>query len=327
MHDDIERFDQIAPICQQLRSELAKAVVGCEQTIDLLLTALLCHGHVLLVGVPGLAKTRLVRAMGHALDLPAARVQFTADLMPSDIVGTELLQEDSQGKRHLNFVKGPVFTSLLLADEINRASPRTQASLLQAMEERQVTLAGQTHALASPFMVIATQNPIEQEGTYPLPEAQLDRFMFSHEMRYPTDQQELAIAMLRDESVLDQIQTVATQDQVAQWGSLIRQMPISEMVAKQAVQWVRATRPEDPVATNQVKEFVQWGAGPRGSQNLLLAASALAAMQGKPTATLEHLQAIALPVLSHRLVINFNAITQHVTARQIIEDVMTNNKK
>ena len=321
MHEDIQSFDEIAPTCQQLRCELAKAVVGCEQTIDLLLTALLCHGHVLLVGVPGLAKTRLVRAMGCALDLPAARVQFTADLMPSDIIGTELLQEDAHGKRHLNFVKGPVFTSLLLADEINRASPRTQAALLQAMAERQVTIAGQTHELANPFMVIATQNPIEQEGTYPLPEAQLDRFMFSHEMGYPTSEQELAIAMLRDESVLDQIKPVATQQQVASWGRLIRQMPVSDRVAKQAVQWTRSTRPDDPQATDSVKEFVQWGAGPRGTQNLLLAASALAAMQGKPTATLEHLKQVALPVLCHRLVLNFNASTQRISESQIIKTI------
>ena len=216
---DIQQFDAIAPACDALRQQVGKAIIGQQQTLDLLLTALLCHGHVLLIGVPGLAKTRLVRALGHSLDLPSARVQFTADLMPGDILGTELIQGDTPTSRRIEFVKGPVFTSLLLADEINRASPRTQAALLQAMAERQVTIAGHTHALSDPFMVIATQNPIEQEGTYLLPEAQLDRFMFSYVMRYPTAADELAIAQLRDETLLDQIQGVASQQQVATWAN------------------------------------------------------------------------------------------------------------
>ncbi|MBL4700297.1 MAG: AAA family ATPase [Phycisphaeraceae bacterium] len=325
LHLDLQCFDQIAPACEQLREQVSKAVIGQQQTVDLLLTALLCHGHVLLVGVPGLAKTRLVRALGCALDLSTARVQFTADLMPTDIVGTELLRKDAAGThRILEFVQGPVFTSLLLADEINRASPRTQAALLEAMAERQVTVAGQTHPLPEPFMVIATQNPIEQQGTYPLPEAQLDRFMFSYVMTYPSDAQEMAIAMLRDESVLQQIKTVATQQQVSTWAKLIRQMPISDVVAKQAVQWVRATRPSEQGANQMVKDYVQWGAGPRASQYLLLAASAQAAMQGKPTATLDHPKQIAPAVLCHRLVLNFAASADHITQSKIVNAIMTN---
>ena len=324
LHPDLQCFDQIAPTCEMLRQEVSKAVIGQQQTVDLLLTALLCHGHVLLVGVPGLAKTRLVRALGCAMDLPAGRVQFTADLMPTDIVGTELLREDAaKTHRKLEFVQGPVFTSLLLADEINRASPRTQAALLEAMAERQVTVAGQTHLLPEPFMVIATQNPIEQQGTYPLPEAQLDRFMFSYEMTYPSDADEMAIALLRDESVLEQINAVATQQQVSTWAKLIRQMPISDVVAKEAVQWVRATRPLEQGASQMVKDYVQWGAGPRASQYLLLAASAQAAMQGKPTATLDHLKQIAHWVLCHRLVLNFAASADHITEAQIVDAIMT----
>jgi MoxR-like ATPase len=305
---DIQQFDAIAPACEQLRKQVGKAIIGQTQTLDLLLTALLCHGHVLLIGVPGLAKTRLVRALGNSLDLPSARVQFTADLMPVDILGTELIQPDQHAARRIEFVKGPVFTSLLLADEINRASPRTQAALLQAMAERQVTIAGHTHSLNDPFMVIATQNPIEQEGTYLLPEAQLDRFMFSHVMSYPSAADELAIAQLRDESLLDQIQPVASQDQVATWAKLIRQMPISDVIAKQAIAWVRATRPDSDDAPEKVREFVQWGAG--------------AAMQGRPTATLDDLKHVAPAVLCHRLVLNFAASADHVTESQIIDHVM-----
>lgn len=340
---DIEQFDRIAPVCDVLRQQVGKAIVGQRETIDLLITALLCHGHVRLVGVPGLAKTLLVKAVGHALDLPSARVQFTADLMPGDIVGTELLRADAGGgHRMLEFVRGPVFTSLLLADEINRASPRTQAALLEAMAERQVTVAGQTHALPDPFMVIATENPIEQEGTYPLPEAQLDRFMFSHEMLYPSADEELAIAQLRDESVLDRIAPVAQQAEVSQWAKFIRQMPISEVVVKQAVAWVRATRPRtrprkpprtsgsspdqsttnDTTCPQMVREYVQWGAGPRATQHLLLAASATAAMQGRPTATLDDLRAVTMAVLGHRLVLNFAASADHITASQVVRAIM-----
>lgn len=326
MHDtpsDIASFDTIAPACEQLRAQIAKAIIGQQATLDRLLTAMLCHGHVLLVGVPGLAKTRLVKALGHALDLPTARVQFTADLMPGDIVGTEMIGHGSHvSERRLNFVKGPVFASLLLADEINRASPRTQAALLEAMAERQVTVAGQTHALPDPFMVIATQNPIEQEGTYPLPEAQLDRFMFSTDMHYPSLEDELAIALLRDESVLDQIQMVATQTQVAHWSRLIRQMPISDVVARQAVQWVRATRPQESSSSQQVRAYVQWGAGPRASQHLLLAASAQAALNGRPTATLADLHHIAPAVLCHRLVMNFAAAADHVGELLVVEAIL-----
>ena len=327
MHDtpsDIHLFDAIAPACESLRQKVAQAIIGQVQTLDLLLTALLCHGHVLLVGVPGLAKTRLVCALGHALDLPTARVQFTADLMPGDILGTEMIQQVSHThQRHIEFVKGPVFTSLLLADEINRASPRTQAALLQAMAERQVTVASQTHGLPDPFMVIATQNPIEQEGTYLLPEAQLDRFMFSHMMTYPSADEEWLIAMLRDESVLEKITPVATQQQVSKWGTLIRQMPISDVVSTQAVAWVRATRPGELNTPELVEQYVQWGAGPRASQHVLLAASARAAMQGRPTATVEDLKHVIPSVLSHRLVLNFAASADHITEQQVIETVMS----
>ena len=321
--DDLADYDQIAAAFDRLRQELRRVMIGQEDVVESLLTAILCEGHVLIVGVPGLAKTLLVRTLASAMELTFRRIQFTPDMMPSDIVGTELIQEDPDtGQRHLKFVPGPVFAQLILADEINRTPPRTQAALLEAMAERQVTVAGRTLALQQPFVVVATQNPIEQEGTYPLPEAQLDRFLFGLWMDYPDRQQEIDMVTqtprIQDESVA----SVLSSQKLSRYNQLVRQVPVSGHVVEYAVSLARATRPQEPSAPSATGKYVAWGAGPRAGQALVLAAKALAAMEGQPTPSCEHVRQVAMPVLRHRVIINYAGVGEGTTSAHIVQEVL-----
>ncbi len=314
---DLELLADLASARRELTTEIGQRIVGQHEVVDNLVAALLAGGHALLVGVPGLAKTLLVRTVAEALDLTFSRVQFTPDLMPGDITGTEILDETS-GRRAFTFARGPIFANIVLADEINRAPPKTQAALLQAMQEHAVTSSGTTHALPEPFFVLATQNPIEQEGTYPLPEAQLDRFMFSLSVGYPSRaEEELIVTGTTGDSsptvrrVLDATQLLALQH-------LIRRLPAAPVVVSHAVSLARRTRPDDAEASAEVKRYVSWGAGPRASQYLVLGAKARAAMDGRPYPDLEDVDAVALPVLRHRLVLNFQGEADGVKVEQLI---------
>ncbi len=314
---DLELLVDLAAARRELTTQIGQRIVGQHEVVDNLVAALLAGGHALLVGVPGLAKTLLVRTVAEALDLTFSRVQFTPDLMPGDITGTEILDETS-GRRAFTFARGPIFANIVLADEINRAPPKTQAALLQAMQEHAVTSSGTTHALPEPFFVLATQNPIEQEGTYPLPEAQLDRFMFSLSVGYPSrvEEEQIVAGTTGDSSpnvarVLDAAQLVALQH-------LVRRLPAAPVVVSHAVSLARRTRPDDADASAEVKRYVSWGAGPRASQYLVLGAKARAAMDGRPYPDLEDVNAVALPVLRHRLVLNFQGEADGVKVEQLI---------
>jgi MoxR-like ATPase len=288
--------------------------------VEQLLGAVLAGGHALLVGVPGLAKTLLVRTVAEALDLEFSRVQFTPDLMPSDITGTELLEEDAAtGRRTFRFVRGPVFGNIVLADEINRAPPKTQAALLQAMQEHAVTAGGATHRLPEPFFVLATQNPIEQEGTYPLPEAQLDRFLVQLRVGYPSREEEEEIVRATTGESAGRVAPVLGAERLAALQRLVRRLPVGPTVVRYAVRLARSTRPDDPEASAQVKKYVSWGAGPRASQALVLAAKARAAMDGRATPDLDDVRAVALPVLRHRLVLGYPAEADGVGPEQLLD--------
>jgi MoxR-like ATPase len=316
---DLALLARLASAHRDLKAQIARRIVGQQVIVDDLVTALLAGGHALLVGVPGLAKTLLVQTVAQALDLSFSRVQFTPDLMPSDITGTELLEEDrAAGHRIFKFAKGPVFANMVLADEINRAPPKTQAALLQAMQEHTVTAAGQTHQLPRPFFVLATQNPIEQEGTYPLPEAQLDRFMFQLRVGYPSraEEERIVAATTSDEDV--EITPLLNAGQLLELQHLVRRLPAPPTVVSYAVKLARGTRPESDDAAGLVKKYVSWGAGPRASQYLVLGAKARAAMDGRPMPDLEDVNAIAMRVLEHRVVLNFQAEAEGVTAEQVI---------
>ncbi len=317
---DLELLARLAAAHRDLKAQIARRIVGQQAIVDDLVTALLAGGHALLVGVPGLAKTLLVQTVSEALDLTFSRVQFTPDLMPSDITGTELLEEDrAAGRRVFKFAKGPIFANIVLADEINRAPPKTQAALLQAMQEHAVTAAGQTHALPRPFFVLATQNPIEQEGTYPLPEAQLDRFMFQLRVAYPSraEEERIVAETTSDEDV--RITPLLDAAQLLELQHLVRRLPAPPTVVSYAVKLARSTRPESEDATPLVKKYVSWGAGPRASQYLVLGAKARAAMDGRPMPDLEDVNAIAMRVLEHRVVLNFQAEAEGVSAERVIE--------
>jgi MoxR-like ATPase len=317
---DVELLDQLASARTALVEQIGRRIVGQRDIVDNLVAALLAGGHALLVGVPGLAKTLLVQTVAQALDLTFNRVQFTPDLMPSDITGTELLEEDhATGRRFFKFAKGPVFANVVLADEINRAPPKTQAALLQAMQEHAVTAAGQTHKLSEPFFVLATQNPIEQEGTYPLPEAQLDRFMLMLKVGYPSrDEEERIVAATTGEGELT-ISKVLGAEQMVALQQLVRRLPAPPTVVSYAVRLARATRPDAPDSSARIKKYVSWGAGPRASQYLVLGAKARAAMDGRSVPDLEDVNAMALPVLAHRLVVNFQAEAEGITPERLIE--------
>jgi MoxR-like ATPase len=316
-------FDQIAERCRKLREELHRVIVGQDQTIEHLLAALFCQGHVLIVGVPGLAKTLLVRTLAQALDLQFKRIQFTPDMMPSDILGTELIQEDPRtGERSLRFMPGPIFAQLLLADEINRTPPKTQAALLEGMAERQVTVAGKTLPLDEPFVVVATQNPIEQEGTYPLPEAQLDRFMFSLWMDYPAQDEEVRIVAETPRIMSERVSPVFDRQTLIASVAAINQMPVSAHVVQYAVALARATRPNDSQGLDVSKRYVAWGAGPRAGQNLILGAKALAAIEGAPTPGCDHVRKLAAAVLRHRVVVNYAATGEGIDSAAVIAEVV-----
>ncbi len=304
-----------------LRNRMGEAVIGQPAVIEALLIALLADGHVLLEGLPGLAKTRAIKALGRALRARLARVQFTPDLLPSDLIGAEVYRQGGAEGARFVFQPGPIFAPLVLADEINRAPAKVQSALLEAMEERQVTVAGQTHALPQPFLVMATQNPIEQEGTYPLPEAQLDRFMFNIQLDYPNHQQEVEIVKKTTTDSLAQVNTILTGDEIMAYQHLVRRVPVADNVVEYAVKLSQQTRP-GPNGSSIAKDYLEWGAGPRASQFLVLGAKCHALLNGKYSPDIEDVQAVARPVLRHRIVRNFKAEAEGITVDQLIDKLM-----
>jgi MoxR-like ATPase len=322
--------DRIAQLLDEFRhsrdvliSELGKVVIGQREVIELILAAIFTRGHVLLVGVPGLAKTLMVSSISRILDVSFKRIQFTPDLMPSDITGTNVLEEPEAGRRAFRFVAGPIFANIILADEINRTPPKTQAALLQAMQEREVTVGQETMHLPDPFFVIATQNPIEQEGTYPLPEAQLDRFMFEVRVGYPSfdDEKKILSATTKGES--SDLKKVLSGKAIVNLQKLVTSVPISEYVVDYVARLVRATRPVDPESPQFVKDLVDWGAGPRAGQNLILAGKAMAAMDGRFSVSLDDVRKVAIPVLRHRISTNFQAQAEGQTTESLIQRLVT----
>lgn len=306
-----------------LKTEIAKVIVGQEQTIDQLLISFLAGGHALLEGVPGLAKTLMIRTLAQAIDLRFKRIQFTPDLMPSDIIGTEILEEDhSSGKKFFEFNKGPIFANIILADEINRTPPKTQAALLEAMQEFEVTYSGKTYALDRPFFILATQNPIEQSGTFPLPEAQQDRFLLYIKIGYPTASEETAILKSTTGTKKAAVTKTISGEDILRLQSLVREVPISDALIDYASDLVRATRP-DTTTNDYVKKWVSWGAGPRAGQALILTAKARALMKGRWAVTLEDLQHVALPVLRHRVIVNFKAEAEGITSDEVTNHLLS----
>jgi MoxR-like ATPase len=325
---DIAAVENLNAAYKRIKSEIAKVIIGQDKVIDQLLISLLSSGHCLLVGVPGLAKTLLISTLAQVLDLKFNRIQFTPDLMPSDITGTEIIEDDhSTGGRRFRFVKGPVFANIILADEVNRTPPKTQAALLQAMQEHEVTAAGETYKLQEPFFVLATQNPIEQEGTYPLPEAQLDRFMFNVFVDYPAEQEERDI-VASTTAVLDyDLNKVLAPDEILLFQQLVRRVPVSDHLIEYAVRLVRASRPNEPEAPDFVRNWVNWGAGPRASQYLILAAKTRAILDGRPTPGPEDVRFAAYPVMRHRIVTSFNAEADGVDTMEIIRRLLDTVKE
>ena len=322
MSSDIQRLERFAEAIVQVREQIARVIVGQEAIVEQLLIALFARGHCLIVGVPGLAKTLLIRTLARALALKFSRIQFTPDLMPSDITGTEILEDNrTTGEKRFRFVRGPIFANIVLADEINRTPPKTQAALLEAMQEYSVTAAGVTYRLEEPFFVLATQNPIEQEGTYPLPEAQLDRFMFSLWIDYPGLEEEIEIVRRTTVDVEPEVEPVLTAADILEYQHLVRRIPVADHVVEYAVHLVRATRPQNGVMP-LMREYLRYGAGPRASQYLVLGAKARAALQGRYTPSVEDVRAVALPVLRHRLVLNFAAEADNVTPVMLVERLL-----
>jgi len=320
---DPARIDQLLAANRDMRREIAHRIVGQDQVIEEMLIALFAGGHVLLEGVPGLAKTLLISSLARVMDLSFGRIQFTPDLMPADITGSEILEEDqASGRREFRFVPGPVFANVILADEINRTPPKTQAALLQAMQEKQVTAAGGTHDLEQPFFVLATQNPIEQEGTYPLPEAQLDRFMFNVLIRYPDLEDEVRIVESTTGVLGDEPSVVLGRDDVLAFQEVVRQVQPQEQVTRHAVDLVRATRVGTAEAAAVASEFLAWGAGPRAAQDLIRGAKTRALLEGRETPSLEDVRRLAAPVLRHRLVTNFHAEAENVAKDTIIARIL-----
>lgn len=315
---DVTALEQLVKKHSQLKQEVAKIIIGQEKVVDSVLNAIFSGGHVLLIGVPGLAKTLLVHTVAQALGLDFKRIQFTPDLMPSDILGSEVLNK----AREFEFIPGPVFSNLVLADEINRTPPKTQAALLEAMQEKGVTIAGKRYALQEPYFVLATQNPIEQEGTYPLPEAQLDRFMFAIQLDYPSFDEEVTIVKSTTKPQTEQIQSLFTAAEISNYQKLIRRIPVADNVIEYAVSIVSKTRPNANTATDLVKEYVDWGAGPRASQNLIIASKTRAALNGKLSPDQEDVRAIALEVLQHRLLRNYKAEADGVSMKEIIQSLL-----
>jgi MoxR-like ATPase len=328
--DEVYAAEQLRSASDRILAECAKVIVGQQDVLELLLIALLGRGHALLVGVPGLAKTLMIRTLADSMNLTFNRVQFTPDLMPSDITGTEMLQEDrATGQRAFRFLHGPIFANVVLADEINRTPPKTQAALLEAMQERQVTVAGNRHKLPDPFFVLATQNPIEQEGTYPLPEAQQDRFMFTVTVGYPNEQEEYQIIESTTSASFPQVDRVVSGDELMAMQALVRKVPAAGYVIRYAMKLARLTRPNaqdgeapDPNIPDFVRKYVTWGAGPRAGQNLILAAKARALLKGRPYVAIEDVKAVSLPVLRHRVITNYAARADNITPDELIRRLL-----
>jgi MoxR-like ATPase len=320
---DLRAVEEIAAARREIAREIEKRIVGQSAVIDHLLTALFARGHCLFVGVPGLAKTLLISTLAETLNLRFQRIQFTPDLMPSDITGTEVLEEDhSTGKRFFRFIHGPIFANLILADEINRTPPKTQAALLQSMQEYKVTAGGQTYGLALPFLVFATQNPIEQEGTYPLPEAQLDRFMFQVDVSYPSEIEEEEIVRQETSSYAPDLRGVLSPQRILELQELVLRVPAADHVIKYAVALTRRTRPTEPSAPEFVRQYVSWGAGPRASKFLILAGKARAILDGRFAVSLEDVRDLARPTLQHRIILNYRAEAEGVRSGDVVERLL-----
>jgi len=328
MSKNLELAKELVDSKNKIVTEIRKVIVGQDKVLEDLLVGLFCKGHCLFVGVPGLAKTLLVKTLAKTLNLSFSRIQFTPDLMPSDITGTDILYEDqASNKREFRFIKGPIFSNIVLADEINRTPPKTQAALLQAMQEQQVTVGGNTYALDQPFLVFATQNPIEHEGTYPLPEAQLDRFMFIINVTYPSMEQEVKIAMATTSGTGPDMNAVLNAQQIQKFQQLVPSVPVSEHVAEYAVRLAQSSRPNKNGATTDfVNEWVEWGAGPRASQYLLMGAKARALMDNRVAPTVEDIKSVSRQVLEHRIILNFKAEAENITTSDIIEKLLNSTK-
>lgn len=314
---DVAAVSQLVSKYNALRQEIRKVIVGQDEVVEQVLLSIFSGGHALLIGVPGLAKTLLVNTVAEALGLKFKRIQFTPDLMPSDILGAEILDQN----REFKFIKGPIFANIILADEINRTPPKTQAALLEAMQERAVTVAGHHYKLDLPYFVLATQNPIEQEGTYPLPEAQLDRFMFAINLEYPSFQEEVDVVKMTTAGVTQKVNSLFTADEILEFQQLVRRVPVADNVIEYAVGLVGKTRPDGPTATDIVRNYVDWGAGPRASQNLILAAKANAILNGKYSPDIEDVQKVAFGILRHRMIKNYKAEAEGLSIEKIIESL------
>ena len=315
---DVKAVNELVSQFNLLKTEIGKVIIGQKDAVEFTLLSIFCWGHSLLIGVPGLAKTLLVNTVSNALGLNFKRIQFTPDLMPSDILGSEVLDQNRQFK----FIKGPIFSNIILADEINRTPPKTQAALLEAMQERSVTVSGNHYKLELPFFVLATQNPIEQEGTYPLPEAQLDRFMFSINLEYPTFAEEVEVVKSTTSDIQQKVNAIFSSDDIIAIQKLIRKIPVTDNVIEYAVTLVGKTRPKSKEATDMVKSYLDWGAGPRASQSLILGAKAHAAVRGKYSPDIEDVRAVAIPILSHRIVKNYKAEAEGISISDIINSLL-----
>ena len=322
MNENAAQWESARRQVEEFKQEIARVIVGQHAVVEQMLVALLCRGHVLIVGVPGLAKTLLVSTLGQIMGLSFRRIQFTPDLMPTDILGSEILQETGAGRRQFEFAPGPIFANLILADEINRTPPKTQAALLEAMQEKQVTVAGRSMTLKEPFIVFATQNPIEHEGTYPLPEAQLDRFFFNLVMDYPSQAEERQIVLQTTTRHVPQVRRVLEEKDLVALQDVALDMPVPDHVLDYILRFVHASRPTAPPSDDYVRKYVAWGAGPRASQNFTRAARALALLRGNPAASVEEVRDVALPVLRHRVIPNYNATGEGIGVDQIVRHLL-----
>jgi MoxR-like ATPase len=320
--DDVQLVEELSDKIKQIKSEIAKSIIGQDDIIDQLIISLLSRGHCLLIGVPGLAKTLLIKTLAEILDLNFSRIQFTPDLMPGDITGTEIIEEDpGSKKRNFKFIPGPIFANIILADEINRTPPKTQSALLEAMQEHKVTAAGTSYILTEPFFVLATQNPIEQEGTYPLPEAQLDRFMFNLWLNYPSFEEEVKIVQTTTSDYLPQLNKVVSKDELINFQDLVRRVPVADNVIQFAVKCTNLTRPTNGASLKFVKDWISWGAGPRASQYLILAAKAKAVISGRFTPNIDDVKEAMIPVLRHRIITNFSAEADGIRSVDVINKI------
>lgn len=323
LNDDVQLVEKLNEKVRNVREEIAKVIIGQDEIIEQLLISLLSKGHCLLVGVPGLAKTLLIKTLAEVIDLKFSRIQFTPDLMPSDITGTEILEEDqSTKKRDFRFIPGPIFANVILADEINRTPPKTQAALLEAMQEHRVTAAGTTYTLSEPFFVLATQNPIEQEGTYPLPEAQLDRFMFNLWLDYPSFEEEVKIVQATTSGYIPQLSKVVSDKEIIEFQDLVRKVPVADNVIEYAVKAANKTRPSSNGGAKEINQWISWGAGPRASQYLILAAKTRAVMQGRYTPNIDDVRFAMVPVLRHRIITNFSAEAEGISQVDVVNKII-----